>query len=115
MSKFTAPPPIGICFPVQLARETRDEGIYDGDTVKLRAYWSDRVFSARLLDCWAPEIVLRGNARTYSLAKQSRILAAGQQARDRLVQLLTSTEDLRFAIPFSFFEGRSWRGGIPSS
>lgn len=42
-------PPYGLCLPVKCRR------IVDGDTVVVAFAGSDREWSVRLLDCWAPE------------------------------------------------------------
>jgi hypothetical protein len=96
----TVAPPCGLCIPVVVATDTLDQGIHDGDTIKLRPTWSQLTFPLRLIDCWCPEVQIRGLARNYPREKQQRILAAGHAARAALIQLLRPNPELRFAIPF---------------
>ena len=100
---MTPPPPIGLCIPVQVASETYQQGIHDGDTVKLHPSWSKLVFALRILDCWCPEVQIRGKAKEFSQEKKDRILRVGQAARDELSDLL-SNRDLRFAVPFEIVQ-----------
>lgn len=93
-------PPYGLCLPVRLSGEA---AIYDGDTLKLKPTWSELEFTLRLLDCWCPEIEMRGKARDYTVQRQAKIKQAGVAARDELQRVLSDASRLSFAIPFTIF------------
>lgn len=87
-------PPHGISFPVVV------RNVHDGDTVKLSRVGSDLEFPVRLLDNWAPETTIRGNASEFSEAKKARILAAGERAKEALQGLIDNAKSFTVLIPF---------------
>lgn len=100
-------PAIGLCIPVTIASETFNEGITDGDTVRVHRSGSDLHFPVRLLGCWAPETKIRGNAVAYDQAKKMRIVSAGRIARDGLVQLLGGqSKEIRLHVSFDIIKGK---------
>lgn len=99
MSKQPKP---GIVFPVEV------ESVHDGDTVQIRRIGSDLIIPLRLLDCWAPEVSIRGNARAFDDAKQSRIIEAGLAARDALRGLaMDPNASCVVEIPFATIRDRN--------
>lgn len=93
-------PLAGISVPVA----TKPEWVTDGDTIRVHRLGSEYHFPVRLLDCWAPETAIRGNARAFPALKQAKILSAGQECKQAMKQLLEENSDLMLLIPFG--EGR---------
>ena len=99
MTHEQQPPPVGIIFPVLIAEETYKSGIYDGDTVKVRRLGSKFFFPVRIIDCWCPELIIKGKAKSLPVRQQKRIVKAAEAARESLVDLLHMHKPLLFHLP----------------
>lgn len=92
------PPPIGLCVPVKVF------DVHDGDTCTVSRVGSELKAPVRLLDVWAPEISIRGNAMRFEKAKQVQILEAGTRARVAFIDIVDAAKEFRFFVPFSLLD-----------